>query len=86
MDETYINVKGKWKYYYRTVEKYGNVIDFSLCDHRDEKAARAFFNKSIGHNGLPPEKVVIDKSGANALSQRPSTPIQFQRLCTSCTF
>ncbi len=40
---------------------------FLLCDNRDEKAARAFFNKAIGHNGLP-EKVVIDKSGANALA------------------
>ncbi|MGF1759129.1 IS6 family transposase [Photobacterium sagamiensis] len=67
MDETYINVKGQWKYYYLAVDKYGNVIDFLLCDNRDEKAARAFFNKAIDHNGLP-EKVVIDKSGANTLA------------------
>lgn len=67
MDETYINVKGPWKYDYRAVDKYGNVIDFLLCAHRDEKAARAFFIKAIGHNRLP-EKVVIDKSGANALA------------------
>lgn len=37
MDETYINVKGLWKYYYRAVDKYGKVIDFLLCDYRDEK-------------------------------------------------
>lgn len=67
MDETYINVKGQWKYYYRTVDKYGNVIDFLLCERRDEKADRAFFAKAIDHNGLP-EKVVNDKSGANALA------------------
>ena len=67
MDETYLNVKGQWKYYYRAVDKHGCVIDFLLCDLRNEKAARAFFNKVIGHNGLP-EKVVIDKSGANALA------------------
>lgn len=67
MDETYINVKGQWKYYYRAVDKYGNVIDFLLCERRDEKAARAFFTKAICNNGLP-EKVVIDKSGANALA------------------
>lgn len=66
MDETYINVKGQWKYCYRAVDKFGNVIDFLLCDHRDEKAARAFLTKAIDHNGLP-ENVVIDKSGANAL-------------------
>ena len=53
MDETYINVKGQWKYYYRAVDKCGNVIDFLLCERRDEQAARAFFIKAIDHNGLP---------------------------------
>ena len=67
MDETYINVKGHWKYYYRTVDKYGHTVDFLLCDRRDEKVARALFTKAIGHNGLP-KKVVIDNSGANALA------------------
>ncbi len=67
MDETDINVRGQWKYYFRAVDKYGHVIDFLLCDRRDEKAARAFFTKAIGYNGLP-EKAVIDKSGANALT------------------
>jgi len=67
MDETYINVKGQWKYYYRAVDKYGDVIDFLLCDKRDEKAASAFFQKAIGQHGLP-EKVVIDGSHSNALA------------------
>jgi transposase-like protein len=35
-----------------------------LSEKRDELAARAFFNKAIGSNGLP-EKVTMDKSGAN---------------------
>ncbi|AQS36882.1 transposase [Shewanella psychrophila] len=65
MDETYIKVKGRWVYYYRAVDKYGAIIDFYLSETRDEPAARAFFNKAINQHGLP-EKVVIDKSGANA--------------------
>src|ERR1700716_2696212 len=28
MDETYIKVKGSWKYLYRAVDKAGNTIDF----------------------------------------------------------
>jgi transposase-like protein len=28
MDETYVKVKGQWKYYYRAVDKQGNTIDF----------------------------------------------------------
>ena len=68
MDETYINVKGQRKYYYRAVDKYGDVIDFLLRDKRDEKAARAFFRKAIGQHELP-EKVVIDGSShSNALA------------------
>ena len=35
-----------------------------LSAHRDEAAARAFFEKAIGSSGLP-EKVVTDKSGSN---------------------
>lgn len=65
MDETYIKVKGRWVYYYRAVDKYGAIIDFYLSETRDESALRAFFNKAINQHGLP-EKVVIDKSGANA--------------------
>lgn len=64
MDETYIKVKGKWVYLYRAVDKEGKTVDFRLSEQRDEPAARAFFEKAIGSNGLP-EKVTMDKSGAN---------------------
>ena len=64
MDETYIKVSGKWKYLYRAVDKYGATIDFLLRAKRDKVAAKAFFKKAIRQNGKP-EKVNIDKSGAN---------------------
>ena len=64
MDETYIEVKGKWVYLYRAVDKEGQTIDFMLSEKRDEPAARAFFNKAIGSSGIP-DKVTMDKSGAN---------------------
>jgi len=64
MDETYIKVKGVWKYFYRAVDKEGNTIDFMLSNNRDEAAAKAFFTKAIGSSGMP-EKITIDKSGAN---------------------
>jgi transposase-like protein len=34
MDETYIKVKGKWRYYYRAVDKEGGTIDFLLTAKR----------------------------------------------------
>jgi putative transposase len=64
MDETYIKIQGVWNYLYRAVDKEGDTIDFMLSKHRDEASAKAFFTKAIGSSGLP-EKVTIDKSGAN---------------------
>ena len=64
MDETYIKVKGQWLYLYRAVDKEGQTVDFMLSEKRDEPAARAFFEKTIGLSGLP-DKVTMDKSGAN---------------------
>ena len=65
MDKTYINVKGKWKYLYRAVDKFGATVDFLLKAKRDRKAALRFLRKAIGQNGTP-SKITIDKSGANA--------------------
>ena len=64
MDETYIKVKGQWKYYYRAVDKEGYAIDFLLTDKRDKKAAKRYFKKAIRRNGTP-SLINIDKSGAN---------------------
>lgn len=64
MDETYIKVKGQWKYLYRAVDTAGQTIDFLLTAKRDSAAALRFFRKAIRHHGEP-EVVTIDKSGAN---------------------
>jgi len=64
MDETYIKIKGIWHYLYRAVDKENNTIDFLLTKKRDKKSAKRFFTKAISNNGLP-EKINIDKSGAN---------------------
>ena len=64
MDETYIKVRGQWKYLYRAVDRVGNTIDFLLRAHRDVVAARQFFEGAIDLHGVP-EKITIDKSGSN---------------------
>src|ERR1700709_1226001 len=65
MDETYVRVKGTWKYLYRAVDKAGATVDFLLTAKRDRKAALRFLRKAITRNGTP-EKMAIDKNGANA--------------------
>lgn len=71
MDETYIKVNGAWKYLYRAVDKQGQTVDFLLTAKRDAAAATRFFDKAIRHNTVP-DKVTMDKSGANqaALEKR----------------
>ena len=64
MDETYIKVKGQWKYLYRAVDKQGNTVDFLLTKRRQRISAHKFLIKAIENNGKP-ELINIDKSGAN---------------------
>ncbi len=64
MDETYVKVKGAWKYLYLAVNKAGATVDFLLTDKWDRTAALRFFRKAIGQNGMP-ERITVDKSGPN---------------------
>lgn len=64
LDETYIKVRGQWKYYYRAVDRNGETVDFLLTAKRDKKAALRYLKKAIGTNGKP-GLINIDKSGAN---------------------
>lgn len=64
MDETYIKVKGQWRYLYRAVDQHGQTIDFLLTQERDEQAAKHFLTKAIRRHGVP-EKITIDGSAAN---------------------
>ncbi len=44
MDETYIKIKGQWKYLYRAVDTAGQTIDFLLTAKRDAAAALVTLN------------------------------------------
>jgi hypothetical protein len=52
------------KYLYRAVDKAGATVDFLLTAKRDRKAALRILRTAITWNGTP-EKITIDKSGAN---------------------
>jgi len=83
MDETYIKVNRQWRYLYRAVDTAGRTVDFLLTVHRDKKAALRFFRKAQRQHGSP-EKVTIDKSGANtavfeALQQKSGVTIEIRQ-------
>ena len=64
VNETYIKVKGQWRYLYRAVDKQGQTGDFLLSTTRDKAAAARFFKKAIGNNEAP-EKITLDGSRAS---------------------
>jgi transposase-like protein len=64
MDETYVRVKGAWKYLYRAVDKAGATVDVLVTARRDRQAGLRLLRKAIRHNATP-DKITIDKSGAN---------------------
>ena len=62
-------VGGQWKYLYRAVDRLRQTVDFLLTARRDAAAARRFFERAIGRHDVP-EKITIDKSGANTAAVR----------------
>jgi transposase-like protein len=65
VDETYIKIKGKWKYLYRAVDSTGQTIDFILSAKRDAKTAKRFFRKMLKaapHSS--PRVINVDKNPA----------------------
>jgi transposase-like protein len=65
VDETYIKIKGVWKYLYRAVDSEGNTLDFMLSAKRDGKAAARFFLKVLkGQHTQVPRVITVDKNAA----------------------
>ncbi|MBD2068031.1 IS6 family transposase [Leptolyngbya sp. FACHB-671] len=69
VDETYIKIKGEWKYLYRAVDSEGNTLDFMLSAKRDGKAAVRFFRKVLKaqHTGAP-RVITVDKNAAYSVA------------------
>src|SRR5436189_3890782 len=62
VDETYVKVNGVWRYVYRAVDQYGQVIDALVSTRRDAAAARRFFRRAIAALKVRPSEVVTDAS------------------------
>jgi IS6 family transposase len=58
VDETYIRVKGKWRYLYRAVDSSGATLDFLLSAKQDAAAAKRFFAKALGRANHPAPRVI----------------------------
>jgi transposase-like protein len=62
VDETYVKVAGRWRYVYRAIDQFGQVIDVFVSSRRDARAARHFFERAITTTKITPVEVVTDKA------------------------
>ena len=61
VDETYVQIRGRWCYLYRAVDKQGRTVDFLLRRDRGIVAAQAFFRKALHTNGgRGPRTITLD--------------------------
>jgi transposase, IS6 family len=56
VDETYVKVNGVWRYVYRAVDQYGQVIDVLVSARRDADAARRFFGRALSTLKVTPPR------------------------------
>src|SRR6202795_4024902 len=63
VDETYVKVAGRWRYVYRAVDQYGQIIDVYVSARRDTRTARRFFETALRAHGEPTE-IVTDRAPA----------------------
>jgi len=64
MDETYIKVRGQWRYLYRAIDSNGDTVEFWFSERRNLIAAKRFLRKALKRHGRP-ERIVIDGSQTN---------------------
>ena len=64
VDATYLKIEGRWCYFYRAIDKEGNLVDVYLSNVRDQAAAEAFFSQAQETTGGIPEQITTDKEPA----------------------
>jgi transposase-like protein len=60
-DETYVKIAGHWRYVYRAIDQFGQVIDVYVSERRDAAAARRFFERAINSTNVCPVEVVTER-------------------------
>jgi len=59
-DETYVKVNGAWWYFYRAIDRAGNLVEALLSEKRDMAAAQRFFVRALDTAGQVPAQVTTD--------------------------
>jgi transposase, IS6 family len=57
-----VRLGGRWRYVYRGIDQFGQVIDVYVSPRRDATAAYRFFERAIGTTKVAPGEVVTDRA------------------------
>ena len=79
MDETYVKVAGRWRYVYRAIDQFGQVIDVLVSARRDRMAAHRFFQRAIGTTKVAPVEVVTDRAATYPMVLEELLPAAWHR-------
>src|SRR5512132_1702773 len=72
-------VAGRWRYVYRAIDQFGQVIDVFVSAHRDAKAARRFFEQAIATTKVAPVEVVTDRAATYPMVLEELLPAPWHR-------
>lgn len=64
VDETYIKIRGQWRYLYRAIDSNGDTVEFWFSERRNLTAAKRFLTRALKRHGRP-ERIAIDGSETN---------------------
>jgi transposase-like protein len=79
VDETYVKVAGQWRYVYRAIDQFGQVIDVLVSARRDAKAARRFSDQAVGASKVTPAEVVTDRAATYLMVLEELLPAAWHR-------
>jgi transposase-like protein len=79
VDETYVRVAGQWRYVYRAIDQFGQVIDVFVTPRRDAKAARRFLQRAIATTKVRPVEVVTDRAATYPIVLEELQPAPWHR-------
>ena len=74
-----MKVAGRWRYAYRPIDQFGQVIDVFVSARRDTMAAHRFFQRAIATTKVAPVEAVTDQAATYPMMVEELLPVAWHR-------
>jgi transposase, IS6 family len=74
-----VKLGGRWRYVYRAIDQFGQVIDVDVSPRREATAAHRFFERAIGTTKVTPGEVVTDRAATYPMVLEELLPAAWHR-------